>query len=41
VVTRVYVWGEIGMGRRGEVNPNLYRVWEESGRVKIQIRGKI
>jgi hypothetical protein len=25
VVTGVYVWGEIVMGRHGEVNPNLYR----------------
>jgi hypothetical protein len=40
VATRVYVWSEIDVGMCGIVNPNLYRVWEESGRIKIRLEVK-
>jgi hypothetical protein len=34
---------EVGLARGSveEVHPTLYRVWEESGRIKIRIRDKI
>jgi hypothetical protein len=32
---------QLAWGYVREVHPNLYRVWEESGLIKIRIRDKI